>query len=74
MNNQTLIDFLSDRPSINRESFRKELQLDKRNFYAILRKDRDIPQPKRGVFYRTLKRYGHVFDFDTGGGYCFYPV
>lgn len=75
MKNAHLIAFLNERPSINVESLMRELGIDKRNFYAIINNKRKIPQHKRGVFYRTLKKYGQKFDFDIElQPICYNPV
>lgn len=59
MKNEQLIEFLSERPSLNIESLIKELKIDKRNFYAILNNKRKIPKAKRGKFLEILVRYGY---------------
>jgi putative heme iron utilization protein len=75
MNNLHLIQFLAERPAINVEALIRELQIDKRNFYAILHNNRKIPAHKRGIFFRTMTKYGFIFDFEpTTQPILYYPI
>jgi len=57
--------FLSERPAISPDRLAAELSIDRTNLRKIIKGKRKIPNPRRGDFYRLMKKYGYTsIEFD----------